>query len=182
MAARKEVPDLDLVLVPRYQFNIAAMEGTLRSLGLSSIRKSALRGSRPGRGQVIIVDTFGELSRLYAIATVVFLGGSTYLRNVVGLGQNIVEPLVHRAPVFFGVYMNLWRDITDELKKVCPALEVTGPGELADGLAALLKNPDLMERLREKAGEIICRHEDDVRRNVDLVLATVGVSLPGSEP
>jgi 3-deoxy-D-manno-octulosonic-acid transferase len=118
---------------------------------------------------VIIVDTFGELNRLYAIASVVFLGGSTYVRNVLGLGQNPIEPLAHRRPLFFGPVMNLWREITDELKAVWGGVEITGAKELARGIVRVFEDPVLARRMAEGAEKILAAHVDDVARNVRLV-------------
>lgn len=168
LSARLDTPDLRLVVVPRYQFHADSMIRTFQSMGLSVVRRTARIHHDPP--DVIVVDTFGELSRLYAVASVVFIGGSTYLRNVVGLGQNIVEPLVQAKPMFFGTYMNLWRDITEELKKVWPGIEVMSSGELGVGLREVLKSSVLRGRLQEKAREIVDRHKGDVQRNVDLVV------------
>ncbi len=170
LTVRQHWPQLELVLVPRYAAHIEQMEQSVASLGVATVRKTQL-ASRPRRaGEAVIVDTFGELSHLYAIATAAFLGGSAYLRNVVGLGQSIVEPLIHQIPVFFGPYMNLWRDLTQELTSVWPNLQVTTPEALADGLCRLLQDPALVGRLRAKAAELVGQHQDDIAHNVEMVV------------
>ncbi|MFQ5902852.1 MAG: 3-deoxy-D-manno-octulosonic acid transferase, partial [Candidatus Binatia bacterium] len=166
-------PSLRLIVVPRYQFHVVPMAEVLNGLGLSCITKSELTNGRIRDHQVILVDTFGELSRLYSVASAVFIGGSTYLRNVVGFGQNIIEPLVYQKPLFFGTYMNLWREITEELRKEWPGVQVSSSEELASGLDDVLVSPDLRSRLQIKAAEIIGRHRDDVRCNVELVRSAV---------
>jgi 3-deoxy-D-manno-octulosonic-acid transferase len=172
LAARARVPGLRLVAVPRYQTDVAPMTATFERLGLPVVRRTSRR--RPGAGDVLIVDTFGELGRLYAIAAATFIGGSTYLRNVIGFGQNIVEPLVQGAPVFFGPYMSGWREITEELVKEWPGLSVASAAELGVGLVAVLTEPALEARLRERATAIVERHRTDVSRNADLVAFVIG--------
>jgi 3-deoxy-D-manno-octulosonic-acid transferase len=171
LAARARVPGLRLVAVPRYQTDAGPMTATFERLGLSVVRRTAR--TRPAPEDVLLVDTFGELGRLYALATATFIGGSTYLRNVIGFGQNIVEPLVQGAPIFFGKFMNGWREITDELVKEWPGLEVATAADLGVGLVATLTEPPLEARLRERANAMIGRRRDDVARNVDLVARVV---------
>jgi len=169
--ARARVPSLRLVIVPRYQTHVDDMMTSLRALGISSVRRTS--GARPGPGDALIVDTFGELSRLYAIAAVTFVGGSTYLRNAAGLGQNIVEPLAQAQPIFFGPHMNLWREITEELKKTWPFVEVGDEEALTRGLTTVLTDARLAERLTVAARAIMARHANDVASNVDLVVRAV---------
>lgn len=166
---RQTVPALRLVLVPRYRFHVAEMTRQLDTRGLAWILKSSLRHEEEAVGRVVVVDTFGELAKLYAIATVVFLGGSTYCRNVLGLGQNIIEPLVHRRPIFFGPFMHLWPEITKELKSVWEGFEVKTARELASGAVVALTDSALTARLEGKIDEIMNAHRNDVGRNVELV-------------
>jgi len=165
----KTHPSLRLIVVPRYAFHADPMAETLGSLGLSCIKKTDLPNGRLRDRQVILVDTFGELSRLYSVASAVFIGGSTFLRNVVGFGQNIIEPLVNQKPLFFGTYMNLWKEITEDLRKEWPGVQVSSSEELASGLHEVFTDLGLRGRLEMKAAEIIGRHREDIRRNVEMV-------------
>jgi 3-deoxy-D-manno-octulosonic-acid transferase len=173
LEARKAVPGLRLLLVPRYQAHAAGMIQRLNARGLPCLLKSSLGHGTLVNGHVIVVDTFGELARLYSIASVIFLGGSLYRRNVVGLGQNPIEPLSQRRPLLFGPFMNLWRGITNELKAVWPGVEVTTAKELADGTVAVLSDQTLRERLDQKVESILAQHRDDVANNVRLVAAAL---------
>src|SRR5206468_2202741 len=130
LAARAEAPSLRLVLVPRYGFDVPRALAVLDHRGVPSILRSKLP-EEPAGDRVVVVDTFGELSRLYATASIIFVGGSLYRRNVVGFGQNLVEPLVHGVPVLFGPYMTLWSEITESLRKTWPPVEVSDAGGLA---------------------------------------------------
>lgn len=168
LLARQTAPNLRLIVVPRYQFDVDRATSTLSALGLSIVRRTAA-GTPVGRDSVIIVDTFGELNRLYSVATAVFLGGTMYRRNVTGFGQNPIEPLAHGKPLFFGPFMNLWREITDELKQSWPAVEVLSAEDLAAGVTAVLAGGSNVAALRQATDRMLARHEGDVQRNVDLV-------------
>ena len=176
--ARRSIKGLRMILVPRYAFHVADMIAELNALGLSCVRRTTLPQARAGRDDVIVVDTFGELNRLYALASVVFLGGTTYLRNVVGAGQNPIEPLVQRRPFFFGTHMALWRHVTGRLKAVWPALEVTTAKELASGILALFEDRAPAARLIETIDAIVNEHREDVSRNVDFVVRALDNAAP----
>jgi 3-deoxy-D-manno-octulosonic-acid transferase len=176
--ARRSIAGLRMILVPRYAFHVADMIAELNVLGLQCVRRTTLPQARAGRDDVIVVDTFGELNRLYALASVVFLGGTTYLRNVVGAGQNPIEPLVQRRPFFFGTHMALWRHVTGRLKAVWPALEVTTAKELASGILALFEDRAPAARLIETIDAIVSEHREDVARNVDFVVRALDNAAP----
>src|SRR5690606_10983769 len=73
-----------LIIVPRYPEAAKTVEEHALARGLTPVRKSAVDGGRapaPGRGCVLVVDTLGELGRLYAVADLAFVGGSLYFRG-----------------------------------------------------------------------------------------------------
>jgi 3-deoxy-D-manno-octulosonic-acid transferase len=171
--ARRTVSGLRLVLVPRYAAHAPAMIEKLRGYGLTCVLRTTLGRTRARADDVIVVDTFGELNRLYALSSVVFLGGTTYLRNAVGAGQNPIEPLAQRRPLFFGQYMGLWRHVTEPLKAAWPGVEVVTAKELAAGVVAVSEDLALAARLEARVDEILASHRDDITRNVELVTAAV---------
>src|SRR5690606_35831168 len=73
-----------LVLVPRYPADAAAIAQQAEARGHVAVAKTRVdRGDAkpPGRDGVLIVDTVGELGRLYAAADVAFVGGSLFFRG-----------------------------------------------------------------------------------------------------
>jgi 3-deoxy-D-manno-octulosonic-acid transferase len=71
------------------------------------VEPPSLRSERQ-TGRLLILDTFGELSSVYAIADVAFVGGSLVNRG----GQSVFQPLSQGVPVVFGTYMQNQRDIS----------------------------------------------------------------------
>src|SRR5438445_4171612 len=96
-AMRRDFPDLRLVLAPRYVERSGRVLGAARERGLPS----RLRSERGGGEAVVVLDTIGELVRVYQLATLVFVGGSFTRRG----GQNILEPAACGKPVLFGPRM-----------------------------------------------------------------------------
>jgi len=105
---REEVPDLKLVIAPRY------VERSARVLQLALDRRlpARLRTSPAAdRQPVVVLDSIGELVRAYQLATVVFVGGSFTDRG----GQNILEPAACGKPVLFGPRMENFQDSVNVL-------------------------------------------------------------------
>lgn len=170
LQARSRRGDLRLIVAPRYDGQVAHLRARLAARGLVAVTKRALdAGAAPFADAVAIIDTFGELPRLYAVASAVFLGGSVF-RLHLGFGQNPIEPLVHRRPLLFGPFMSLWTDITTPLKQAFPGCEVTSADALAAGLLEVLTSPSVGERIGRVIDPIVSAHARDVDNNVALVL------------
>lgn len=149
--------ELRLLIAPRYATLVPTLEQHLASLGISTVRKTALDAGQASasRGVAVLVDTFGELAHLYGLADVVILGGSFFQKNPAGFGQNLIEPLMHHKPTLFGPFMNQWRDLTGRLLAVWPGLEVLTAEELAAGLLTLKERPEAAEALRAVCYELV---------------------------
>lgn len=74
----KEYPDARLLLAVREITRAPSVRFLVKHFGYSVLRRSKMGTEEDdGRGhQVIILDTIGELGRLYSLADVVFVGGS----------------------------------------------------------------------------------------------------------
>jgi 3-deoxy-D-manno-octulosonic-acid transferase len=93
-------PDLVLIIAPR---KIERAEDVYRlsvQMGLKTRRRtdSVVDGKQPY--QVLILDTIGELGRVYGLADISFVGGSMV---PIG-GHNLLEPASFGCPVLFGVH------------------------------------------------------------------------------
>ena len=85
----------------------------------------------------MVLDTIGELARLFQIATVVFVGGSL----VDAGGHNVLEPAVFGKPIVFGPSMHNFADIAATFLAQRAAVEVASDRALAETLAALVDDP-----------------------------------------
>lgn len=72
--ARRERPDLALILAPRHPRRLAEIEPMVAATGLSHAVRS--RGEAPEGAAIYLADTLGELRALYELASVAFVGGS----------------------------------------------------------------------------------------------------------
>jgi 3-deoxy-D-manno-octulosonic-acid transferase len=159
---RRDGSDLRLVVAPRFLAQAGPILRGCAERGLTARRATA----RPSASaSVVVLDTYGDLARVYALATYVLLGGSL-VKTGLGLGQNLVEPLAHGVPVFFGPHMSRWQALTRELLDVYPGLEVRDAAGLVAGIDGLEAAPDRVAALREVAAGIMARGRNGVEEHV----------------
>ena len=99
---------------------------------------SCARRSRSERGQFVLLDTYGELSKVYSIADVVVIGGGFHDFG----GQNLLQPMAHGKPVIHGQYMQNFKDVTRVALELGASVECWSPQDLALALKDLLDHPD----------------------------------------
>ena len=125
--------------------------------------RAAMR--RPGAGEVILLDTMGELARLYAAARVVFIGGSLVPHG----GQNILEPAAHGCPVLHGPWMANFAEIRDRFAAAGASLQVAGADALGAALAALLDDPARAGAMGQAGRRIVEANRGATARTADLL-------------
>jgi 3-deoxy-D-manno-octulosonic-acid transferase len=168
-AVRGSVPDLTLLLVPRHPERLGEVEALLEREGLPWLRRSRMPSPTQGGAAVILVDTMGELARLYAAGTVVFVGGSLV---PIG-GHNILEPAIHARPVLFGPHMGNFADMGRLFLEQRAGVEVRDARTLAEETLRLLREPRVAEGMGETGRTIVETHRGAGRRTMDLLEAVL---------
>jgi 3-deoxy-D-manno-octulosonic-acid transferase len=171
LAMRPAAEDLRLVLAPRHPERLDEVEGLARSRGLSVVRRS--RVSAANGAPVILLDTMGELASLYAVADVIFVGGSLV---PIG-GHNVVEPALHAKAVVFGPHMANFRDAAALLLRADAAVQVKDGAELTAALGRLLTDVPARQALGRAAWSAVRSHQGACVRTIaglERVLALSG--------
>jgi 3-deoxy-D-manno-octulosonic-acid transferase len=162
--AKREVSDLLLLLAPRHPERLGEVERLLSQRGLTYSRRSAIGPGRKRAGEVILLDTVGELGKIYSLATVVFVGGSL---APVG-GHNILEPALYGRPILFGPHMRNFQEIAELFLAGGGALSVRDAGDLGEKLLRLLHRPQEAEAMGEKARSLLGQHRGATERTWNL--------------
>ena len=128
-----------LILVPRKpeRFDVAA--GKLRDARIGFVRRSELGkvASEPGV-RVLLLDSMGELSGLFAIADVVFMGGTLARRG----GHNILEPAFFGCPVIVGPHMENFGEIARQFSSAAACIRIENANDLVGAVSRLLEDPE----------------------------------------
>ena len=140
----RRFPGLRLLLAPRHPERAAEVEDLVREHGFRAVRRTALAG-RGDREAVIILDTVGELADLYALADLVFVGGSLVPTG----GHNMLEPAQRRRPALFGPHTSNFRESAELLLGAGAAVVVKDSLDLAREAERLLEDPALRRAMGE---------------------------------
>jgi 3-deoxy-D-manno-octulosonic-acid transferase len=157
-------PDLALVLAPRHPERVGEVVGILKSRGLAAVRRSDLPARR-SPGAVIVLDTVGELAQLYALADVVFVGGSLVPLG----GHNMLEPAFRGKPVLFGPHTSNFREAAGVLVESGGGVVVSDATALGSELLRLLADGDLRVRRGGAGRDAVALRHGAVRATLDLV-------------
>ena len=123
-----------MILAPRHPERFEKVVTILRQMEIPFHRRSQWQGETLAGG-VLLVDTIGELSALYALADVAFVGGSLVPRG----GHNIIEPAQYGVAIVTGNHTENFRDIV-ALFQSRDAVRIATVAELPLTLMYLLSN------------------------------------------
>ena len=148
-------PRLAMVLAPRHPERFAAVAALLEKSGIRWARRSDWRTEPEGErkplslGQVVLLDTIGELASVYSLAAVAFVGGSV----VPAGGHNPLEPAQFGVPIVMGPHYANFRGITDDLIAQ-DAVRIATREELAGVLIDLLRDTAAAAAMGERAKRV----------------------------
>jgi tetraacyldisaccharide 4'-kinase len=154
-----------LLMAPRHLTRLLRMEQAVAAAGYRSIRKQALTQHETGRPPVILLDTLGEMAEFYAIADLIFVGGSLV---PVG-GHNVLEAAAFKKPLFFGPHMSNFRNIADQMKKSGGGMEVSDGEALGREMARLIANPTEYAERGARAYQVVLDNQGAVQRNLSAI-------------
>lgn len=163
-------PQARLLLAPRHPGRCAEVEQLLTSQGFRFVKRSALSdmvipndGSPPA--EVILLDTLGELPVLYALADLVFVGGSLIPWG----GHNLLEPALFRKPVLFGPHMNNFREMARHFMQAEAGIMVQNEVELGERFVEMFRDGASRRRLGANGYRIIRANQGAGARILDRV-------------
>jgi 3-deoxy-D-manno-octulosonic-acid transferase len=176
-------PQLAMILAPRHPERFRAVAALLETSGASWIKRSAWqtdRESPPHRlvpGQIVLLDTIGELASVYSLAAAAFIGGSL----VPAGGHNPLEPAQFGVPIVIGPHYANFRAIVEELL-VHQAIRIAGKENLAATLIELLGNLPAAEATGSRAREVFERQAGATERCVKAIRNLLKIEAAAEYP
>jgi 3-deoxy-D-manno-octulosonic-acid transferase len=163
---RKQFPDTLLVLAPRHIRRASQLREMIEGRGLScGMRSDPDRPLKTEERQVVILDTFGELFRVYSVASLAYCGGSLVPLG----GQNPLEPASWGKPVLYGPHMENFLDAKSLLEEAGGGLEVQSPGDLAEQAIRLLQDPEAGAGMGDRARQAVLHHTGSAEKHAGVV-------------
>lgn len=150
---------LRLVVAPRRVERAEEVRRRAEALSLGVALRSGPHRDK-ARSVVVILDTLGELERVYGLAFVSFVGGSLV---PVG-GHNLLEPAGFGRPVLFGPHMHNFQELSERLLEAGGGVCVRDDQELERITIRLLSEPEEAGRMGKRAQAFVESNRGAVRR------------------
>jgi len=156
-------PELVLIIAPRKTYAAEDIHVLSVDKGLHPLLRSRLSLERQVSYEVLILDTIGELERIYGLADISFVGGSLV---PVG-GHNLLEPAFFGCPVLFGVYTHNFVLMSEFLLETGGGWRVKDREELFAKMKILLSDKELSKRMGLKAKEYVLKNSGAMDRVIE---------------
>ncbi|MGA2302214.1 MAG: 3-deoxy-D-manno-octulosonic acid transferase [Candidatus Acidiferrum sp.] len=179
-----DYPKALLVLAPRKPERFAAAAEFIEEAHHTFVRRSELAVAGPvapsssngksltANTTVLLLDSIGELASLYRLADGVFVGGSL----VPSGGHNILEPAAFGKVPVFGPSMENFAAIASRFVEAGAAIQVTSPEDAGVEWIHLLKSPEKMQKMGERARRLV----ETSRGALERALAEISRQLGGT--
>ena len=163
-------PQLAMILAPRHPERFDAVADLLDKSGILWVRRSEWRSASPGSvqalcpGNIVLLDTIGELASVYSVASVAFVGGSLIPAG----GHNPLEPAQFGVPIVMGPNFVNFRAITEDLI-AHDAICIPEKDQLAKVLVDLLSRRTEASAMGERAKQVFASQTGATERCVDVI-------------
>jgi 3-deoxy-D-manno-octulosonic-acid transferase len=163
-----------VIIAPRKAERFEFVAGLLATTSLRYVRRSDMddaggQAILPVGADLLLLDTFGELARMYRYATAAFVGGSIAPFG----GHNPIEPAAAGVPVCFGPSMNNFREIASAFLAAGAATETGSAAEVVAFATQMFDNEQEQRSLGGRARAVVERNrgasERTARRIVELL-------------
>jgi len=166
-ALLKADPRLVMVLAPRHPERFEEVAALLEKSGLTWVRRSDWRSDKASErtpikpGAVVLLDTIGELSSVYSLASIAFVGGSLIPAG----GHNPLEPAQFGVLIVMGPHYANFRTIVEELR-AHDGLRIAQKEELASALIELIQDRASAEAMGLRAKQVFDQQAGATERTV----------------
>jgi 3-deoxy-D-manno-octulosonic-acid transferase len=173
-------PNLLLILAPRHPERFAAVASLIDRSGIPWTKRSAWTPQPQSTltpGQILLLDTIGELASVYSLATIAFVGGSLIPAG----GHNPLEPAQFGVPIVTGPHYANFRAIVDDLL-AHQALLIADNTDLAAVFINLLEDPAAAKAMGHRARQVFEQQAGATARTVKALLTLVQAHEETAEP
>ncbi len=158
---KKDFPDIKLLIAPRHLTRLNEVKSLTEKTGLKFGQRS--NNDTFENNEIIILDTMGELSKMYQICDFAFIGGSF---NKTG-GHNPLEAIVYDKPTISGPSIHNFRDIYWILGRSKAGKVVKNPQELTNYMAKLLSDKEFYAQACEDCKTVFASQQGAMEFVID---------------
>jgi 3-deoxy-D-manno-octulosonic-acid transferase len=159
--------DVQLVVVPRHKEKLQYFQERLSALGLPWRLRSTVTTDKTE--PVVLVDTFGELERIYALADLAFIGATLV---PIG-GHNPLEASARGVAVAVGPHHQNYRDIVAELLDAGALILVSSDSDIDRLVDRVVVEGDSIRECGKAGKQIWMNHQGATRRILQEIAGVV---------
>lgn len=155
-----------LVLVPRHPERCPEVVDIIKGLNLIFESRTALSLDKKFKsGEVLLVDSIGEMMAMYKLSDIAFVGGSLVPTG----GHNLLEPASVGVPTVFGSFMTNFREITELVLQYGAGIQVETVDELQSSMNTLIINIELRRVLGQNGLKMIRDKGGATKRHLEVI-------------
>ena len=179
---RESQPMARLMLAPRHPERFNEVAELVQGSGLSWARRTNTPAAEDKSAAVILLDTIGELTSVYSLATVVFVGGSIVDRG----GHNVLEPAAHGVAVVTGAHTHNFHAIVDLLNEANALVQLPpvegeeAVAKLTETFQLLLGDAQARAELGERARHLVEMNQGATERTMKLIAPLFSQTQPNN--
>ena len=160
------IDNLFLILVPRHPERSSEVATLLKESDLAFSRRTALSPDEKFRnGEVLLIDTIGEMTNLYALSDIAFVGGSLVATG----GHNLLEPAAAGVASVFGPHMTNFREITELVLQYGAGIQVESCEELVISMQSLIASIELRQVLGQNGLKLMRDKGGATERHMEVI-------------
>ncbi|MBO6235194.1 MAG: tetraacyldisaccharide 4'-kinase, partial [Schwartzia sp.] len=164
-AFREKSPNAKLIIAPRELLRTREVLMICRRAGFSVARRTELLEHPSEDHDIVVLDTIGELGKVYSIGDVIYVGGSLIAHG----GHNILEPAAHGKAIIVGYNMVNFKEIHSLFTKRNAVVTVQNESELTEAVLRLFADSEERARMERETLAIINENKGAARRSAVLL-------------
>ena len=171
----KQLPETLLVIAPRHIVRVSRIEALVRQHGLEvQLWTDLMRAGVERTAPVVLVNTFGELFKIYSVGTILFCGASLVPLG----GQNPLEPAIWGKMVFYGPSMEDFAEAKKVLEQERAGVEVKSAETFAEKALFFLNHQGELREGGRRAKQAVLQTQGASRRHAEVIARLMRDSYP----
>ena len=162
-AVRKNHPRARLVIAPRELLRTQEVIHLCKKAGFKVTTRTKLQENKNAAvdEDIVVLDTIGELGKVYSVGDVVYVGGSLIPHG----GHNILEPAAHGKAIIVGYNMFNFKDTHALFKNRDACITVNNENELTEAVVKLFAEPERRHELEQRTLAIVGENKGASRKS-----------------
>ena len=156
--------NLKMILAPRHLTRVDEVKALVESFGFNYAQRSNGKSDLEGC-DLLLLDTLGELGKMYEHADISFIGGSF---NKTG-GHNPLESIVFEKPVISGPSIHNFKDIYAIIKRAEAGFVVDSEQEFLEIADRMLSDKDFYNATIQKCEKVFNEQQGALQFVIDVI-------------